>query len=156
MKALDVEAVQAFVLAADLQSFTRAAEALATTQSALSLTIKRREAGLGRSLLERTPRAGRARPFAFTAKWTLQALARVAGMSRSRFAVRLKDSVGEPAMDYLTRWRMIVASDCLANAGMSIAVVAPTAGYGSESAFGAAFERVIGTSPGQFARATAG
>jgi AraC-like DNA-binding protein len=89
-------------------------------------------------------------------KWTLAALARVAGMSRSSFAVRFKDKVGEPAMDYLTRWRMMVASDRLANQGMSIAVVAPTVGYESESAFGAAFKRVIGHSPRQFARATAG
>jgi DNA-binding transcriptional LysR family regulator len=56
MKALDVEAVQAFVLVADLNSFTRAAEAMDTTQSAVSLKIKRLEAGLGRRLLERTPR----------------------------------------------------------------------------------------------------
>src|SRR5579864_3409059 len=56
MKTLDVEAVQAFVLAADLNSFTRAAEALDTTQSAVSLKIKRLEEGLGRKLLERTPR----------------------------------------------------------------------------------------------------
>jgi DNA-binding transcriptional LysR family regulator len=56
MKALDLEAVQAFVLAADLKSFTRAAEALDTTQSAVSLKIKRLEERLGRRLLERTPR----------------------------------------------------------------------------------------------------
>jgi DNA-binding transcriptional LysR family regulator len=56
MKALDVEGVQAFVLVADLNSFTRAAEALDTTQSAVSLKIKRLEDGLGRRLLERTPR----------------------------------------------------------------------------------------------------
>jgi DNA-binding transcriptional LysR family regulator len=56
MKALDIEAVQAFVLAADLNSFTRAAEALDSTQSAVSLKIKRLEDGLGRRLLERTPR----------------------------------------------------------------------------------------------------
>jgi len=86
-------------------------------------------------------------------KWTLEALARVAGMSRSSFAVRFKDTVGEPPMDYLTRWRMMVASDRLANAGMPIAVVAPTVGYKSESAFGAAFKRVIGYSPRQFAKA---
>src|ERR1700753_477338 len=59
MKALDVEAVQAFVLAADLNSFTRAAEALDTTQSAVSLKIKRLEDGLGGSRLERTPRSVR-------------------------------------------------------------------------------------------------
>jgi AraC-like DNA-binding protein len=86
-------------------------------------------------------------------KWTLAALARVAGLSRSSFAVRFKATVGEPAMDYLTRWRMMVASDRLANGCMPIAVVAPTVGYESESAFGAAFKRVIGTSPRQFAKA---
>ncbi len=56
MKALDIEAVQAFVLTADMKSFTRAAEAMDTTQSAVSLKIKRLEDGLGRRLLERTPR----------------------------------------------------------------------------------------------------
>jgi len=56
MKALDIEAVHAFVLVADLTSFTRAAEALDTSQSAVSLKIKRLEDGLGRRLLERTPR----------------------------------------------------------------------------------------------------
>jgi DNA-binding transcriptional LysR family regulator len=56
MKTLDIEAVQAFVLTADLKSFTRAAEAMDTTQSAVSLKIKRLEDGLGRRLLERTPR----------------------------------------------------------------------------------------------------
>ena len=56
MKSLDIEAVQAFVLAADLRSFTRAAEAMDCTQSAVSLKIKRLEDGLGRRLLERTPR----------------------------------------------------------------------------------------------------
>jgi len=88
-------------------------------------------------------------------KWTLEALARVAGMSRSSFAVRFKETVGEPAMDYLTRWRMMLASDRLASGG-SIAVVAPTVGYESESAFGAAFKRVMGYSPRQFAKAAAG
>ena len=56
MQTLDIEAVQAFVLTADLKSFTRAAEALDTTQSAVSLKVKRLEDGLGRRLLERTPR----------------------------------------------------------------------------------------------------
>jgi DNA-binding transcriptional LysR family regulator len=56
MRTLDIEAVQAFVLTADFKSFTRAAEAMDTTQSAVSLKIKRLEDGLGRRLLERTPR----------------------------------------------------------------------------------------------------
>src|ERR1700749_4724518 len=56
MKALDLEAVQAFVLIADLNSFTRAAEAMESTQSAVSLKIRRLERGLGRRLVDRTPR----------------------------------------------------------------------------------------------------
>lgn len=83
----------------------------------------------------------------------LGSLARVAGMSRYSFAVRFKETVGEPAMDYLTRWRMMIAADRLSNGGMPISVVAPAVGYESESAFRAAFERVIGYSPRQFAKA---
>jgi DNA-binding transcriptional LysR family regulator len=56
MRALDVDAVNAFVLVADLRSFTRAAEAQGTTQSAISLKLKRLEHRLGQRLLERTPR----------------------------------------------------------------------------------------------------
>lgn len=56
MKVLDLDAVRAFVLVADLCSFTRAADALDTTQSAVSLKLKRLEAHLGKQLLERTPR----------------------------------------------------------------------------------------------------
>ncbi|WP_186127566.1 LysR family transcriptional regulator [Burkholderia gladioli] len=59
MKPLDLDAVRAFVLVAELASFTRAADALDTTQSAVSLKIKRLEAHLGRALLERTPRVVR-------------------------------------------------------------------------------------------------
>jgi DNA-binding transcriptional LysR family regulator len=56
VKALDLDAVKAFVFIADLKSFTRAAEILDTTQSALSLKLRRLEDQLGRRLLERTPR----------------------------------------------------------------------------------------------------
>jgi DNA-binding transcriptional LysR family regulator len=56
MTTLDLDAVQAFVLVADLKSFTRAAEAMDTTQSAVSLKIKRLEQDLGRRLIDRTPR----------------------------------------------------------------------------------------------------
>jgi DNA-binding transcriptional LysR family regulator len=56
MKTLDIEAVQAFVAVAELRSFTRAAEALETSQAAVSLKLKRLEDRLGRRLLERTPR----------------------------------------------------------------------------------------------------
>ena len=88
-------------------------------------------------------------------RWTLRDLAHVAGMSRSSFAARFKEAVGEPAMEYLTRWRMMVAADRLAQEGAMIAAVAPSVGYDSDSAFGAAFKRVIGQSPRQFVIAMA-
>lgn len=59
MKTLDLDAVTAFVLAAELQSFTRAAEALDSTQSAISLKLRKLETQLGKRLLERTPRSVR-------------------------------------------------------------------------------------------------
>jgi DNA-binding transcriptional LysR family regulator len=62
MKSLDLDAVQAFVLVADLRSFTRAADVCGTTQSAISLKLKRLEQRLGRRLVERTPRMVRLSP----------------------------------------------------------------------------------------------
>lgn len=56
MKMPDIDAIQAFVLVAELKSFTRAADAIGGTQAAISLKIKRLEESLGRKLLERTPR----------------------------------------------------------------------------------------------------
>lgn len=55
-------------------------------------------------------------------------------------------------MDYLTRWRMMVAEDKLANSGDSISTMARALGYQSESAFSAAFKRVMGGSPRQYGR----
>ncbi len=56
---LDIATVRAFLLVADLQSFTRAAEALGTTQAAVSLKLQRLETLLGKRLVERSPRAVR-------------------------------------------------------------------------------------------------
>lgn len=85
-------------------------------------------------------------------RWTVQALARHVGMSRTSFAVTFKASVGLSPMDYLTRWRMLLAGDRLANTDTSIAAIAMSLGYESESAFGAAFKRVMGCSPRQYGR----
>jgi DNA-binding transcriptional LysR family regulator len=59
MKVLDLDSVRAFVHVADLRSFTRAADLLGTTQSAVSLKVKRLEAHVGKPLFERTPRSVR-------------------------------------------------------------------------------------------------
>ena len=56
MNTLDIDAVASFLRAAELKSFTRAAEALGTTQSLVSTRVKRLEDGLGRLLLQRHPR----------------------------------------------------------------------------------------------------
>ncbi len=53
---LDLDAIEAFVRIAELGSFTRAAEAMQTTQAAVSLKLKRLEDRLGCRLMERTPR----------------------------------------------------------------------------------------------------
>jgi len=59
MLSLDVDAVRAFVMVADLHSFTRAAKALGTTQGAISVKLKRLEDKIGQRLVERTPRSVR-------------------------------------------------------------------------------------------------
>lgn len=89
-------------------------------------------------------------------RWTLQSLAQRAGMSRTSFAVKFKATVGMPAMDYLTRWRMMVAGDRLRHSTDSVSTIALSLSYGSESAFGTAFKRVLGCSPRQYSRGHGG
>jgi AraC-like DNA-binding protein len=85
-------------------------------------------------------------------RWTLQLLAARAGMSRSSFALRFKQTVGASPMQYLARWRMLLAADKLANSGDPVSVIALSLGYDSESAFSTAFKRVMGCSPRQYSR----
>jgi AraC-like DNA-binding protein len=85
-------------------------------------------------------------------RWTLEALAERAGMSRSSFALKFKATVGASPMEYLTRWRMLLAGDRLANSSDSISVIALSLGYESESAFSTAFKRVMGCSPRHYSR----
>jgi AraC-like DNA-binding protein len=85
-------------------------------------------------------------------RWTLQALAERAGMSRSTFALKFKATVGASPMEYLTRWRMLLAGDRLANSSDPISVIALSLGYESESAFSTAFKRVMGCSPRHYSR----
>jgi AraC-like DNA-binding protein len=102
------------------------------------------DAKIGRaiSLIHRHP--GRA--------WTLADLARQVAMSRSAFAARFTDLVGEPMMHYLTRWRMYVALDALRENDSTVAEVAERLGYRSEAAFSRAFKRVVTISPGAVRR----
>jgi AraC-like DNA-binding protein len=88
-------------------------------------------------------------------RWTLQELAQIAGMSRSIFAQKFKDTVGEPPMEYLVRWRMTLAGHKLVNSSDPISISALSLGYESESAFGKAFKRVTGCSHRQYGRGRA-
>lgn len=83
--------------------------------------------------------------------WSLTELARHAAMSRSAFAARFGEVVGEPPMAYVTGARMRAARAFLAQ-GQSVAVVAAAHGYGSEAAFSRAFARVTGETPGRVRR----
>jgi AraC-like DNA-binding protein len=80
--------------------------------------------------------------------WTVASLANEAAMSRSAFAARFTHLVGEPAVQYVTRWRMHVALARLQQGRTTIRELATLFGYHSEAAFSRAFKRVIGVSPG--------
>jgi AraC-like DNA-binding protein len=84
--------------------------------------------------------------------WILQELAERVGMSRSGFAQKFKETVGATPIDYLTRWRMLLAGDRLTNSSDPISVISQSLGYESESAFSTAFKRVMGCSPRQYSR----
>jgi AraC-like DNA-binding protein len=85
-------------------------------------------------------------------EWTLSSLAREVTMSRSAFAERFSVLVGEPAMQYLTRFRMQVALNALRDDGATVAELANQLGYRSQAAFARAFKRVVGVPPGAVKR----
>jgi AraC-like DNA-binding protein len=81
--------------------------------------------------------------------WTVETLARDAGVSRAAFARRFVSLTGEPPMAYLTSWRLGLAADLLCEPDITIAEVAQRVGYGSAFALSAAFKRERGVSPQQ-------
>lgn len=85
--------------------------------------------------------------------WTVESLARESSMSRSAFAARFRELVGETPMQYVTRWRMGVALTWLQDGEYTIAELAGKLGYLSEAAFARAFKREIGVAPGGVRRA---
>lgn len=81
-------------------------------------------------------------------EWKLGALAKIATMSRSHFADRFTEIVGEPPLRYLARWRLSLAADLLRNGRVRISEAASVAGYQSDSSFSRAFKAHFGYSPG--------
>ena len=83
--------------------------------------------------------------------WSLDDLAEVAGMSRTRFATHFRAVVGRTPIDYLTRWRMTLARQLLAQ-GKPVKAVAAQVGYESAAAFARVFAKVTGGTPRDVAR----
>jgi AraC-like DNA-binding protein len=81
-------------------------------------------------------------------EWTVERLARAGGVSRSVFAARFRERVGESPMQYVTRWRMQRAQEMLTTSQLSLSQIASQVGYESEFAFSKAFKRVFGVAPG--------
>lgn len=100
--------------------------------------LQDKQIGYAILLIQRNPARG----------WTVASLADEVAMSRSAFAVRFKELVGESPMQYVTRWRMNVALTWLRNENVSLGELASRLGYQSEAAFSRAFKRFIGVSPG--------
>lgn len=87
--------------------------------------------------------------------WTVEALAQRVTMSRSAFAERFTRLVGEAPLGYLTRWRMQKAAHLIREPDATLGAIARVVGYETESAFGKAFRRHMGTSPGEYRKALA-
>jgi AraC-like DNA-binding protein len=107
--------------------------------------LRDQQIGRALTLIHRDP----ARP------WTVAALADELAMSRSAFAARFTELVGEPAMQYVTRWRMLMATNALKDERATVAELANRLGYRSEAAFARAFKRVTGVAPGSVKREAA-
>ncbi|AJR23382.1 MULTISPECIES: AraC family transcriptional regulator [Sphingobium] len=82
--------------------------------------------------------------------WTVEALAREAGMSRSAFAARFKVVVGRTPLEYLTHWRIYRATRMIQRRGTALAEVSRSIGYESPAAFNRAFKKETGQTPGAF------
>jgi AraC family transcriptional regulator, activator of mtrCDE len=106
-------------------------------------------AGLADKRLRRALVALHAQP---AEAWTLEALATVAGMSRTAFAETFFRRVGMTPAEYLLRWRMRVAATGLREEHLSVEAVAERVGYASVASFTRAFARVHGMTPGRYVR----
>jgi AraC-like DNA-binding protein len=83
-------------------------------------------------------------------KWRVDELAAEVGMSRTTFAERFRKRVGTPPLEYLTHWRMAIARDALRTEHGTLATISARIGYDSETAFGLAFKKMFGQSPGRY------
>jgi AraC-like DNA-binding protein len=84
--------------------------------------------------------------------WTVESLATAVALSRSSFAARFSELVGETPLEYLARWRMTKAAQALRESELPLSEVAASIGYQSEASFNRAFKRWGGVAPGAYRR----
>src|SRR5262249_49364448 len=85
--------------------------------------------------------------------WTVASLASQVGMSRSAFAAKFTELVGEPPLRYVARWRAHKAAWYLRGSDDKLSEIARRVGYESETALSRAFRRFMATSPGAYRKA---
>jgi AraC-like DNA-binding protein len=124
-----------------VEALRRYLEALPPTQTGWLAGLRDPVVGRALAALHESP----------TEVWTVERLARQAGVSRSIFAERFTQMVGQPPMQYLALWRMQLASKLLAEGG-HVAAVAAAVGYESEAAFSRAFKKLVGQAPAAWRR----
>jgi AraC-like DNA-binding protein len=86
------------------------------------------------------------------APWTVSDLARKVDMSRTAFAARFRELVGEPPMSYLARVRLSHAAGYLSATDKTVGQIAHMVGYENESSLSKAFRRAFGRAPGEYRR----
>jgi AraC-like DNA-binding protein len=124
-----------------VEALRRYLEALPASQMGWLAGVRDPVVGRGLSALHAEPQND----------WTVGRLARRAGVSRSVFAERFAEMVGQPPMQYLALWRMQLASRLLTDGGQ-VASVAAAVGYESEAAFSRAFKKLVGQAPATWRR----
>lgn len=85
-----------------------------------------------------------------SAAWSVESLAREAGLSRTGFAQRFVEKMGFTPMQYLTSWRVQLARAALAEGRLSMSDIAEMAGYASEAAFARVFKKDVGMTPAAY------
>jgi AraC-like DNA-binding protein len=125
-----------------VEAVRRYSESMPTEQKGWLAGLRDRFVGRALTLIHQKPGDG----------WTVDALANEVGLSRSALAQRFTDLIGQPPMQYLTRWRLTVAAQRLRTDGASLAAVAEQVGYESEAAFNRAFKREFGVPPATWRR----
>jgi len=125
-----------------VEAMRRYVEALPQEQTGWLAGLRDRYVGRALSLMHERP----------AHDWTVDELADRVGLSRSALAQRFADLLGQPPMQYLTRWRLVLAAAALRSSDRAIAGIAEESGYESESAFNRAFKREFEMPPAAWRR----